>query len=904
MSTIAQPDLTFYAWIRRGLAASLAAGSTSARVSIDLASTDASNKTTVVSKAKTIQLRGPGHVLGLDPALVVRCEPEADATEFEPNLFPFVELASPDLPWRFTPGGVDAKGRLRPWIVLVVARKRDGVRIVEDPALSVPVLEIETDAGLELPDLAESWAWCHVQASETVSTADLGHTLTDEPGLFVTRLVCPRHLQPSTSYVACVVPAFAAGVQAALSPDLADPSLAGDAWTLAPAPSSIRLPVYYRWSFRTGRVGDFEALARKLAPIALGADVGACALDVSAAGGGIPSLPGVRVVFPGALVSTAFRSTPWQGPARQQFETALRGRLLATPDTPAEPVVGPPVYGAAAVARASLGEPGAPRWLDDVNLDPAMRAAAGLGALWVRREQERLVAEAWNQAGDVGATARLLRHSRLAAEVGNRLGRRITATTHEGLLVHLSQPAHARMRGRQGTVLGDLRAGTVPRGFVSPAFRRVARPSGVIGRAYRGAAVPTASRISGAVISGRPVLASLTGRRAPLGLGFLTDAAIGRGNALTTTAGPAKAATLDGGETDRAAPRSSAKLALPSGPPGTATSESRAAADLARAATAARGALGDPHGALARRIRARANGVSALTTSRRVPEAIDLVPAIPYAVAAGIIAMDPELFVPGVGTVPDNRVGILAVHPKTVEAIMVGANAELAAELRWREFPARTGSTMLSCFWTSHHDDIPPIASWKSALGAHLDPASGSGALVFLIRGNLVARYPQARYSVIRAAWSAGTRVPAIPEEQRTPLFRGAIDDRTIFVAFELTEPDARGSATVGSGGAGWYLQIEEPLGRPRLGLDAKRRTGPGAGTTWSDLAWPDVAADDASLAALTHVPLTTRPLVGTTREGIPWGGSAADMARITLQNPVRVQIHASAMLPPRAGGS
>src|SRR5262245_13728899 len=190
MSTIAQPDLTFYAWIRRGLAASLAAGSTSARVSIDLASTDASNKTTVVSKAKTIQLRGPGHVLGLDPALVVRCEPAADATDFEPNLFPFVELASPDLPWRFTPGGADAKGRLRPWIVLVVARKRDGVRVVEDPALSVPVLEIETDAGLELPDLAESWAWCHVQASETVSTDDLGHTLTDEPGLFVTRLVC------------------------------------------------------------------------------------------------------------------------------------------------------------------------------------------------------------------------------------------------------------------------------------------------------------------------------------------------------------------------------------------------------------------------------------------------------------------------------------------------------------------------------------------------------------------------------------------------------------------------------------------------------------------------------------------------------------------------------------------
>ena len=95
---------------------------------------------------------------------MLRSEPRPDSTGVEPNYFAFVELAAPDLPWTFTPAAPDGQGRLRPWLVLVVVREQPGVSIGTGAAL--PVLRIAEPAapGAELPDLADSWGWAHVQS--------------------------------------------------------------------------------------------------------------------------------------------------------------------------------------------------------------------------------------------------------------------------------------------------------------------------------------------------------------------------------------------------------------------------------------------------------------------------------------------------------------------------------------------------------------------------------------------------------------------------------------------------------------------------------------------------------------------------------------------------------------------
>jgi hypothetical protein len=53
--------------------------------------------------AKTVTPYGPGDVTALDARAVARTVPRAGPTDFEPNLFPSVELAHPALPWMLSP---------------------------------------------------------------------------------------------------------------------------------------------------------------------------------------------------------------------------------------------------------------------------------------------------------------------------------------------------------------------------------------------------------------------------------------------------------------------------------------------------------------------------------------------------------------------------------------------------------------------------------------------------------------------------------------------------------------------------------------------------------------------------------------------------------------------------------
>ena len=170
----------------------------------------------------SLRMYGPGDVVGIDAREIVRTEPKHLTTDFPPHLFPFVEFDRPDFPWLFTPAAPDGDECLRPWIVLVVVRA-DLARITADPGRPLPTLECPPT---ELPDLDESWAWAHAQyvGDFTIPTG-LPAALADRPLQTVSRLLCPRRLDPSSGgtaprYYACLVPAFEAGRKAGLGEPL------------------------------------------------------------------------------------------------------------------------------------------------------------------------------------------------------------------------------------------------------------------------------------------------------------------------------------------------------------------------------------------------------------------------------------------------------------------------------------------------------------------------------------------------------------------------------------------------------------------------------------------------------------------------------------------------------------
>src|SRR4029453_3387199 len=138
-----------------------------------------------------------------------------------------------------------------------------------DPG-GTPLPQLDVPLG-ELPDLAESWAWAHAQVVELDASTPVEQILASVPDRNLSRLVCPRRLEPETRYLACVVPAFEAGRKAGLGLDVtpADGNALSPAWGEGRA--TVQLPVYYHWEFATGQGGDFETLARRLRPRPAGA---------------------------------------------------------------------------------------------------------------------------------------------------------------------------------------------------------------------------------------------------------------------------------------------------------------------------------------------------------------------------------------------------------------------------------------------------------------------------------------------------------------------------------------------------------------------------------------------------------------------------------------------------------
>ncbi len=450
---------------------------------------------------KPISLYGPGDIIGIDSRAIIKTEPRNWITNFEPNYLASIDFYDEDFPWRYSPDPGTA-GLLQPWLALVVVEEgkfEDGKDMTNRPLPYIKLTEAPQDIFQSSDQL---WAWAHVHVNRDLIENDVDpgvetviergpdfssiiqefkDTLAENPDLAYSRIMCPQKLKANTAYHAFVIPAFESGRLAGLGLDMEGQFNAVDSQLshLTPAwPNSNEepvisrmdaeyFPVYHRWYFRTGNVGDFEYLVKLLEPKPVDNRVGRRDMDVTQPGSNIlgitdepengvkmPQLGGVlrlggALRIPVDAITDADeleeyqRYENWDQPYPRKFQKQLAVfinladdysknsvkeahdnedlpdeiTVTAAEDDP-DPLITAPLYGRwHALTKRLLQEgDGIPdtNWVHKLNLDPRFRVAAGFGTKIVQSNQENYMEAAWRQVGDVIEANRRIRYAQLA----------------------------------------------------------------------------------------------------------------------------------------------------------------------------------------------------------------------------------------------------------------------------------------------------------------------------------------------------------------------------------------------------------------------------------------------------------------------------------------------------------
>ncbi|GHE86789.1 hypothetical protein GCM10018789_14250 [Streptomyces werraensis] len=434
-----------------------------------------------------LQMLGPEGVVGIDPRHILRMEPTPGSVDVEPNYLACIEFDLPELPWLFTPARAD-QGRLRPWLALVVLERADHQ---PQPGRPLPVVDV---APARLPDPASSWAWAHVQRP------------AGRAGPLTSRLLCPRRLEQSTPYLACLVPAFEGGRVAGLTDGDQQVDALGDAWQVGGG--VVRLPVYHHWEFTTGEAGDFEQLASAVVPLKKDeiAALGGVSVDITEPwrnGEPLRTSDGTRarqtIVVQGVLSLHDPPDDTVDAAAVEDFMTRVADQISRG----AEDDVTLPFYGGHHLVRREIdaGETG---WPADLNLWPERRIPAALGAEWVRENQEFLMARAWEQVGPVREANRLRARTAFCTEVASSVHRRDIGTLDPAELLRLAGPVNDRVMTDSGLPLRtEIAVSPAPTALADPALHRLVlrsrgpisrrtgvRPASYVARALGGELIP------------------------------------------------------------------------------------------------------------------------------------------------------------------------------------------------------------------------------------------------------------------------------------------------------------------------------------------------------------------------------------------------------------------------------
>jgi hypothetical protein len=522
----------------------------------------------------------------------------------------------------------------------------------------------------------------------------------------------------------------------------------------------------------------------------------------------------------------------------------------------ADAVLGPPLYGQWYARQQKIPEDAdPPHWFRELNLDPRLRVAAGLGTLVIRFEQEQLMASAWDQLASQEQDNARLRRAQLAETVGDALLNKHVAPLPPHRLLQVTAPVHAainRMSGQRGF---SNQQSPLPANdpMLSAVYRRISRLRG-----------PLARRLE-----------RIRGNGVDLGVSNTADW-----------------------------PRVTGASNLPA----VVTTPSRS---LDHTTTYLR--------TLKMRVLAHLDSKAAVLTAVRkdLPatqstELIRFAPEFPQPMYELVRDYFHEMLLPGMEQVPPNTIALLETSQPFIEAYMVGLNHEMSRELLWRGYPTDLRGTYFRQFWDIRGSaqsleqqqrerlkDIAAIAGWadESHLGEHGGSGSTRGQMVLLIRGDLLRRYPRALVYAVEAVWSADNTRRNLGTTELYPKFRATQGQDITMLGFPLTEQEVRG-ADDSSGHPGWFFVLQEQPTEPRFGMDVGTTFG-GVPQHWQDLSWGHLAESEAALKQMVYVPIDGL-LKDAVADNTAWGKNSAHMAAITRQRPFRVAIHARTWVSPR----
>jgi hypothetical protein len=942
MSADPNANVVFLPWVRQGAAAAINVADTldsNMRGAVDLKATLAINS--VPDNPVTVRLRGPADVVGIDPNEVVRVDPKPNTTDFEPNYFPGIEFDRADFPWLFTPASAGANAKLRPWLCLVIVRQQQGVLLSSSADTPLPVLNIDAPAkpADELPDLGDSWAWVHAQvAASDIHQTDPELLKTDmrtRPERSLSRLLCPRILQPNTDYIACVVPTFELGRRAGLGEEIKDTELTATnaltpAWSFTPTlPKSIRLPVYYQWRFRTGEGGDFESLVRLLHAEPAPEGLGKRPMDISEPGFELPATfpDDAELSLEGALRPLEHREfAPWPADAQEPFQTEL-AKIINAPgealiiDPDSDPLLAPPLYGQWHAARSMVTRSAAP-WFDELNLDPRHRSVVAFGTRVVQEHQEALMASAWEQAGDLQRANQRMRQLQLSLTASTSLYMRHFKNLSDDTMLRVSAPALARVRsvgamGDTGTLAGAIASKALPMMAASTAMRRIARERGPITRriAAQGLARSATPSWMTALNSGiafqflTPALPDMATfgvvrERVPQPAMLWPFRAVTAENVGNTSQRPHFRIAPEGQRVFHAGryqPVSDTDEIIGDNP----TAHNFREAAKAHLACVNPGRIGiifapplplamkdvriaietqmEPRRALvplAQAIIATSQTATATlpTNTGIVPiEPIMAAPKFPQPMYESLRDLSQELLLPGLEKVEPNSVLGLETNSRFVEAYMVGLNFEMARELLWRGYPTDQRGTYFDRFWDSRSmgggADVNPIHTWHDRPLGDPQTAPAGDRFVMVMRSSLLRRYPSA------VIYAAKAKRPD-PNGPLKPTKSSDEEKHPVFrgsmqpdVTFFGFDLTVDQVVGTGVGGdQGYFIVIQEQPGEPRFGYDVGTPLNEG-----------------------THIEVSFGAPAGSrTGEKLHWGQNGAHTAAMLRQQPVRIAIHAS----------
>ncbi len=450
---------------------------------------------------KGVEFFGPGDVVGIDQNIIARTDPKNNVGDFEPNFFPMIEFWEEDLPWMITPARI-TNSQWQPFVCLIVLKNPKNLKDPDDeegefyepidfdntkPARYITVKSIKKS----LPDLNFARLWAHAQVTdegnELINIPKIKQIVETSPELIVSRIVCPRRLEPGILYTAFLVPTFETGRKAGLGIPLNETRLLDKAWDIENE-DSIEIPYYHRWEFRTGLRGDFEHLVRLLEPQPLDSRVGKRFIDCSSPGFEVRAPDDSNLKLEGALRPVGATSDTCSESLKNQLKEKLNlpEKLLSQDDydNEEEHFIVPPIYGKWHAAVKKIQDSN-PTWIKQLNLEPRHRATANFGTEVIQSRQEELMHEAWRQVGAVEEANQRIREAQMAVDINKKNMKKLQGLS-QNVFIGLTAPLHSRLlsyendTSQRSTIKGYLAKTTLPAVVFDPGFRKTFRKRGIV----------------------------------------------------------------------------------------------------------------------------------------------------------------------------------------------------------------------------------------------------------------------------------------------------------------------------------------------------------------------------------------------------------------------------------------